>query len=69
MSHVTLNRIKIDQNSEEHRLRETIRRWYDDSRERPCWEVVIQALVDVGKTRVAKEIADQQEISWDQFRA
>ena len=61
-----LDGIDIDNRHNNHKLRATIRAWYDNTPE-SCWEDVIQALVNMDQKKLAKEIADGKRIDWDLF--
>ena len=61
-----LDGIDIDNKHNKHKLRATIRAWYHNTPE-SCWEDVIQALVNMDKKKLAKEIADNRGIGWELF--
>ena len=67
LTSTTLDRIKLDQHNELHKLKETIRTWYQTNPDNSCWEVVIRALTKMAMNRIAKVIADKQGLDWKQF--
>ena len=61
-----LEAIDIDNRDTRHKLRATIRAWYNENPE-SCWEHVIQALVNMNEKKLAKKIADDRGVDWELF--
>ena len=63
-----LDGIDIDSRHNKHKLRATIRAWYDNTPV-SCWEHVIQALVNMDKKKLASQISKEKQIEWEQFNS
>ena len=65
MSRSRLDAIAVDNMETEHKRRAMLRSWFDNQME-CCWETVVKVLVNMGRTKLAKEIADKYECEWTQ---
>ena len=63
-----LDGIDIDNRHNNHKLRATIRAWYDNTPD-SCWEDVIQALMNMDKKKLASQITKEKQIEWAQFNS
>ena len=58
-----LEAINGDNQKTEHKMRETIHRWFR-SKERPCWEMVVRVLKKMNEKNLANKIAEKYGVNY-----
>ena len=62
----SLGAISSNYQKAEHKMRETIRKWFSNT-ERPCWEMVVRALKKLKEKNLANKIAENYGVKYTEL--
>ena len=63
VSQENLEAIDSDHKEAEHKRKETIRKWFNNT-ERPCWEMVVRVLKKMENKNLANKIAEKYGVNY-----